>query len=498
MASPGLAALAGFAAALAVTLVRARLRRALPRVTPERRRPWRPVDLWQLLCLVGLSLGARLFLLESRPVDNDEPVGLGLASLAEWARASDARLHPPLPALLMTWVGGAGELTHARSVSVLAGVATVALAYAVVRASASSAAAGLAGLWLALMPAALHTSQLARGYALCALGVLAAHACLSRALATGRERWFVAYSLVAAATLCSEYLALPPLLGSALVALASVRRRASLAVGVVGGLGAALTATAFLAPVALPTLWLGVGGGPHAPTGVVRALADVLGLWSGPAAPFNALLALTLIVAGTRRGALGPSEQRALGALLAAVLTLLCASLITAVRARYVLHVVPLFACVTVVSARGLGRLGVVVASFVALGHAALVPAYYAGTASGPELSTGRRTPLTLALLAAHPREPVAVVPEWSIAEASWRLEKAFPGRDAGVDCPAVLCLRGRRTLYGARLESIPRLLEREQHLFVWLRSDAVEEAPACAVVLREAGTTLFTCALAR
>lgn len=495
MTSPLPAALTGVVAAVGLTLLRARLRRGSSAGPGERTLAWRPADVVVVLLAVGVALIARLPWLEARPLDNDEPVGLGLASLADWARERDARLHPPLPALLMTWAGGAGEIARARSVSVLAGVASVALVFAVVRAAAGRGPAALAALWLGLMPAAVHTSQLARGYALCALGVLAAHACLTKALATGEERWFLAYSLAVAATLLSEYLAFAPILVSALAALPG--RSASLRIGIVGGLGAGLALVAFLAPVALPTLTLGVGGGPHAPTGAWRALGDALALFSGPAAPFNALLALALIVSAARRRALAGPERIALWALGAATAVLLLAAELTAVRARYLLHVVPLFVCVVATSARSLGRLGVGVAAFVALGHAGLLPAYYVG-AIATEASTGRRAPVTLALLEADPNVPVAVVPAHALGEPSWRLARAFPGRDAGLACPAELCVRGRRVLYGTSAARLSELLAREPRLYVWQRDDALLVTPGCGALVREAGSTLWLCTLAR
>lgn len=484
--------LTGLAAAVAVSLLRARLRLGLP-CRSEPRPRWSLADVLLVLCLVFLALALRLALLESRPVDNDEPVGLGLASLAEWARERDARLHPPLPALFMTWAGGAEDFVRARNVSVLAGVATVALVFAAVRASAGRGLALVAGLFLAVMPAAIHTAQLARGYSLAALALIAAHVCLDKALSSGKERWFVAHSLAATAALASEYVTLAPLFAAALVSLRRTDR--SRTIGVIGALGAALCLTAFMAPLAWPTLALGVGGGPHVPTGPGRALADLLAHWSGAAAPFNALLGLALVAGAARRRALGEAELRALAAVTAAVVVLVAFSFVTAVRARYVLPVLPLFVCLVVASARGLGRFGAVIAAFVALGHASLLPAYFAGRAEGPELSTGRRTPLTLALLAADPLVPVAVVPDWSIAEASHRLEGRFPGRDAGGDCPAELCVRGRRTLYGASLASLPGLVEREPLLYVWIRSGPLELPPRCGVILREADAALARCA---
>lgn len=476
-------------AALGVTLLRVLLRRRLePAVTTPVAR-WQPADVAWLLVAIGVALVLRLAGLESRPVDNDEPVGLGLASIAAWAGETDARLHPPLPALVMTWLGGAGDIAAARSVSVVAGVATVALAFAVVRASAGRGLAGLAALWLAAMPAAIHTSQLARGYALCAFGLLAAHACLEKALSTGRERWFVLYSLAAALALASEYWALPPLLASGAVALVAARRQRTLVVGVIGSLGAALTLSAYFAPFALPTLWLGVGGGPHLPTGPVRSLVDALALASGPVAPMGALLAVAVVASAVRRRALERSELLAGAAVVAAVVTLLAASFVTAVRARYLLPVLPLFVCLVSAGARGIGAL---VAGGVVLGHVSLLPTYFAGTAPGPELSTGERTPRTLALLRADPTAPVLVVPAWAIAEVSYRLEGKFPGKDAGA-CPTPLCVHGKRTIHGGTLHDIPGLVARESPIYLWVRN-LDGRADGCALAVEEARSALFRC----
>ncbi len=485
------AALPAVAAAFAVTLVRIQVRRRLAPVRSAATRAWQPRDLVLALAVVGTALATRLILLEARPIDNDEPVGLGIASLGAWAAETDSRLHPPLPALLMTWLGGATKIEAARSVSVLAGTASAAIAFAMVRGSAGRGPAFLAGLWLALMPAAIHTSQLARGYALCAFGLIAAHACLEKALATGRERWFALYSVAAALALTSEYWALPPLAASATAASWSARRHPTSLVGVIGSLGAALALAAFFAPFALPTLWLGVGGGSHSPTGPLRALSDAIALASGSAAPFNGLVALGLVLAAARRSALGRSELMALAGIVAAVLTFLVASHTTAVRARYLLPVVPLFVCVVAASARGIG---VAVLVGIALGHAGLLPWYYAGTARGPELSTGERTPLTLEMLRADPRAPVAVVPAWAIAEASYRLEGRFPDRDAGVGCPATLCVAGRRTIYGAAAGEVADLTRHEGTLYVWLRAGQIPSDESCGVVLREGGSTLLRC----
>ena len=98
-------------------------------IGPRRSEPserWQPKDALLLLVIIGVALVLRLLFLEARVVDNDEPVSLGLRGLSAWARETDARLHPPLPALLMALAShGTTDLVAARGISVLAGVATV-------------------------------------------------------------------------------------------------------------------------------------------------------------------------------------------------------------------------------------------------------------------------------------------------------------------------------------------------------------------------------------
>jgi hypothetical protein len=89
---------------------------------------------------------------------------------------------------------------------------------------------------------------------------------------------------------------------------------------------------------------------------------------------------------------------------------------------------------------------------------------------------------------------PIAVLPYFAVAEASYRLAGCFPGRDAGADCPSELCVRGERRIYGASLVTLPAVREREPAVYVWIRAGAAPELPRCGPILREAGTVLLRC----
>jgi hypothetical protein len=109
------------------------------------------------------------------------------------------------------------------------------------------------------------------------------------------------------------------------------------------------------------------------------------------------------------------------------------------------------------------------------------------------ELGTGTRTPAVYGLLAADATVPVAVTPEWAIAEPGYRLTGAFPGPEAGLDCPASLCLRaGGRRLYGARADQIPELGARERRLYVLDRFGTL--SLPCLNVLEEGTAKLWLC----
>jgi 4-amino-4-deoxy-L-arabinose transferase-like glycosyltransferase len=484
-----LSALVGVVAAAILTWLRDHLVARLPRPEREPLTRWNIGDVSALLVVVGVALGARLVGLASRPVDNDEPVALALGSFREWLASGDARLHPPLPGLLYGLAQhGTTDLAAARGVSLLAGVATAALAFAIARRAGRPSAFG-AGIVVALAPAALHTSQLARGYALVAALLLAAHVCLSRATTSGRRHWWTLYSLAVAGAMLSEYLAIVPLLAEALVVSAARRQRVSL----FGSLGAGLCLASFTFPVFFPTLHLGVGGGPHPPTGPLQAMADALSLWSGAPSPLNALLAFAVVGAAAWRKSWSSTEQRLVAAVLASLGAVLVMSAVTAVRARYLLHTFPML----VIALALVARRGVPLAAFAgfAAGHLALLPAYERGSADAAEISTGRPTPMIFSLLDRDPQTPVVVVPSFAVAGASWRLGRVFPGKDARVDCPVRLCARsGERRFYGADAEQLAGLTGELPRFYLLYRGRALGEPPLCKLALEEGSTRLFVC----
>jgi hypothetical protein len=172
----------------------------------------------------------------------------------------------------------------------------------------------------------------------------------------------------------------------------------------------------------------------------------------------------------------------------------LVASAFTAVRARYLLHTFPML----VVAFAIVARRGVPLAVFAgfAAGHLALLPAYYRGRADAAEISTGRPTPTIFSLLATDPQTPVVVVPSFAIADASWRLGHAFPGKDAGVDCPVTLCVNsGGRRFYGAEADQLSSLPTRVPRFYLLDRARALPGSPSCKLALEEADTRLFLCA---
>ena len=457
-------------------------------VGPRRSEPserWQPKDALLLLVIIGVALVLRLLFLEARVVDNDEPVSLGLRGLSAWARETDARLHPPLPALLMALAShGTTDLVAARGISVLAGVATVALAFGVARRHGRFPAVFAAGL-LAAMPAALHMSQLARGYALAALFVLAFHAALTRALATDAERWWLATTACAAAAVWSEYIAAVPVALDSLVVFMLVRRDARRAVGILTStLGGALLCSP-LVPFVLR--FRGVGGGDHPGSGALLALGDAAALLSGAGPRLVGAFAL-LFALGLSRDRDGARRS---AAIVGALALCMLGATFTAVRARYVLDVIPLVAVSFAVAlTRAPPLLSVVAGSGLLLAHFGLLPAYFAGAPGEVEISTGIPTPRIVAALHHEPRVPVFVTPYWALAEPSWRLERNFPGRTAKVDCPGVLCVHGpRRLLVGAR-----RVPEVTSPMFVWQRGAQQKLPPECRLLLEEAGSSLWRC----
>jgi mannosyltransferase len=121
---------------------------------------------------------------------------------------SDLEISPPL-FFVVAWVfGKAGDpFVWLRMPSLLAGVATVPLVY-VLGARTVGRAAGLAGTaLLALSPFAIFYAGEARAYALMTLLVVLSTLSLLRALETNDPRWWVAFTLLQAASMYAHYTA---------------------------------------------------------------------------------------------------------------------------------------------------------------------------------------------------------------------------------------------------------------------------------------------------
>lgn len=119
-------------------------------------------------------------------------------------------VHPPLYFLLLhLWISVFGDSVLAiRSLSSVAGVATVALGMWLMRMISTPKTALLAGLLIALLPISVRYSQEARMYTLEAVWLLGATIALVYWLKTPRNRYLVVYGLLMTAALYTHYLAI--------------------------------------------------------------------------------------------------------------------------------------------------------------------------------------------------------------------------------------------------------------------------------------------------
>jgi uncharacterized membrane protein len=176
-----------------------------------------------LALILAVALGARLWLAHSTHLWFDELYTLWIARLpfADLLRAVAGDIHPPLHyALEWAWrrLGGDGDL-WIKSLSVVTGLANVALMYALGRDLFGRREGVLAAALLAVHPAHVAFSQEGRSYALLFLALTFATWRGWRWLEAGRRADGVAYAVAAAVALYTHYLAAPVL---AFVAVAGV------------------------------------------------------------------------------------------------------------------------------------------------------------------------------------------------------------------------------------------------------------------------------------
>jgi mannosyltransferase len=135
----------------------------------------------------------------------DHLVHLGFGAMLSAIPKSEST--PPLYYVIVwgwTHVFGYSEFAL-RSVSALAGAATVTVGYALAARLGGSRAAVIGGVLLALSPLMVWFSQEARAYSLAALLATSTVLCLIRYLDTLDRRWLAGWAVTAALGLCTHY-----------------------------------------------------------------------------------------------------------------------------------------------------------------------------------------------------------------------------------------------------------------------------------------------------
>jgi uncharacterized membrane protein len=387
--------------------------------------------------VAGLTLAAaalRFATLGVQSYHHDEIVTASRVLRGSFWHAMDAvgfsESAPPLYyalAWLWTQVTGTGE-AGLRSVSALAGVATVPVAFALGAQLSGRRAGIVAAALVAVNPMLVWYSQEARAYALFALLTALSLLYFVRALDQGRRRDFIAWGIASALALATHYFAAFPIAAEALWLL---RRRGR---ETAPGLGILAAAGLLLAPLAIHQMsighaeWIGNNSLGHRiwETGLTFMLGETGDIIARPEHPLLAVVpcmlavaALTLVVMrGERR------ERRAAGIplVLAAVTVVVPVALaLLAPDKDYVLSrnllpaLVPLLVAVAAgFSLRRARRSGTILA-------AALV-AYSLGFSVWASVSPALQRPdwSAVAAVIGEPAVPRAMV-TWTLGEASLR-----------------------------------------------------------------------------
>lgn len=478
------------------------LRRRWPAETaaPPAERP-RRLELWTLATIATLAFAVRAPGLSSLPLDNDEPVTLDIQGLSAWAASQDARLHPPLMAIV---AGALAEiapgLVALRAVSLVAGVATVIMVWIAAR-RVSPAAAALAALFLALAPSAVHVSQLARGYALLACLLMGAHSALWLALRRDHAGAWVAYAGLAALAGACEYAAVAPLLVEVAVAAIVVRRSPRRAMALAGAALAVLVALSSLWPFVMRDPTRLVGHEPRPPTGGAQAVLALSGAYGGELGPLAFALALLgLFAIGSPRLlrapglALGEHAAR-LAAAASIVLALAWLARFTSVRPRYALHALPYLAILMGALAAARLRTGIALMALLIAGGAGGVLRYHLRIGGGaPGVDAGADLNPLYQRFADTPDLGVIVRPAHSMGDAAYRLA-TLPGVDQGA-CPVTLCSPpGPRRVYGASGELTALAELRARHARVLLIDYQEFAAPeGCRAIHEVRGVRAYDC----
>jgi mannosyltransferase len=276
---------------------------------------------WIVAGLTLLAALLRFATLGVQSYHHDEVVTVSRILPGSFGHAMDAVNYsesaPPLYyalAWLWTQLWGTGEW-GLRSLSALAGVATVPVAYLVALELRGRRAGLLAAALVAVNPMLLWYSQEARAYALFALLCAVSLLYCVRALRGGRRRDFLAWGVVSGLALATHYFAVFPLAAEAIWLLRRRHRQSLPGLAILG-----LSALA-LAPLAIHQMslkhaeWIAGESLGHrlwetAATFVTGETSDII---ARPSQPALSLLPLALALAGLALLALraGREERRA-------------------------------------------------------------------------------------------------------------------------------------------------------------------------------------------
>lgn len=389
---------------------------------------------WIVAGLTALAAALRFATLGVQAYHHDEIVTASRVLRGDFWHAMDAvgfsESAPPLYyalAWLWTQLTGTGEFAL-RSLSALAGVATVPVAFLLGAELRGRRAGIVAAALVAVNPMLVWYSQEARGYALLVLLTSLSLLYFVRALDRGRRGDFGAWGVASALALATHYFALFPVAAEAAWLLLRRRREALRGLAIVAGAGL------LLAPLAIHQMldgraeWIGNHTLGHRlwEVGVGFAVGEIGDIVAGPGGALPAVVpllagfaALAMLAArGERR------ERRAGGRMLAIVAATVAVPVLLGllvpskdyVLARNLLPaLVPLLVAVaTGATLRRGRRAGAVLAS--------VLVAYSLGFAVWASLSPGLQRPDWEAVAAklGEPDAPRAMV-TWTLGAASLR-----------------------------------------------------------------------------
>jgi mannosyltransferase len=300
---------------------------------------------WIVAGLTGLAAVLRFWTLGLQSFHHDEVVTAGRVVRASlWHMLDKVVSSESVPPLyyLLAWpwakVAGTGAI-GLRSLSAVAGVATIPLVYLAVAELRDSRAGIAAAALVATNPMLIWYSQEARGYALLVLLCTASLLFFARGLRREGTRDLVCWAVVSALALCTHYFAAFPIAAEALV-LARARRRDALPA--LAGLGAACAALAPLAVIqtshADNTDWIGKLSLSYrlGEAGVAFMIGETGYLIAEPVRPLLGLVPLVLVAAAFALLALRGerSERRSAGLFLAIAAATLLIPLLLAVLGK--------------------------------------------------------------------------------------------------------------------------------------------------------------------